>query len=138
MAEITYQDLVIDENDISVRKIRVEGGVPTDWTSNEGQKFDHVNVTVSEPYYKDKSFGRGTSNYRYGKASDIDRFKDFKTPFFVKASVLNGTDKNGKSVGIIIDIDFRTVEELEIVPRQKSKTPVASSAPAANPPVAKA
>lgn len=122
MAEIKYQDLTIDTDDVFEKTIRVEGGVPTDWTTNDGQKFDHVNVTVSEPYIKDKSFGRGTTNYRFGEAKDISKFLEHKPPFTVKAKMFTATDKNGKSVGIILDIDFSTVQEKELVDRQTKKS----------------
>ena len=129
MAEIKYQDLTIDTDDVFEKTIRVEGGVPTDWTTNDGQKFDHVNVTVSEPYIKDKSFGRGTTNYRFGEAKDISKFLEHKPPFTVKAKMFTATDKNGKSVGIILDIDFSTVEEKELVDRKKSNPAPATPNP---------
>lgn len=133
MAEITYQDLTIDEIDVFEKMIQVTGGKKTDWTTPEGKKFDHVNVTVSEPYHKDGSFGRGASNYRYGTAADLERFLNFKTPFNVKCKMFTATDDKGNSIGIILDIDFNTVQEVELVPRQKvtpKSAPVASSAPA--------
>ena len=71
MAVIKYQDWTIDSDDVYEKTIRIDGGKKSDWTSPEGVKYDHVNVTVSEPYHKDGSFGRGTSNYRYGEAKDI-------------------------------------------------------------------
>lgn len=130
MAEITYQDLVIDENDVYSKKILITGGTPTSWTDDNGRSYDYVNVTVSEPYYKEGAFGRGTSNYRYGTSADIVHFSAFKAPYYAESKMFMATDRNGKSVGIILDIDFSTVQEVEYTPRQKSKpmTP-AQSAP---------
>ena len=92
--------------------------------------FFIVNVTVSEPYIKDKSFGRGTTNYRFGEAKDISKFLEHKPPFTVKAKMFTATDKNGKSVGIILDIDFSTVQEKELVDRQiKKSVPGATVSP---------
>ena len=122
MAEIKYQDWTIDSDDVYEKTIRIDGGKKSDWTSPEGVKYDHVNVTVSEPYHNDGSFGCATSNYRYGEAKDIAKFLEHKTPITVKCKMFAATDNAGKSVGIILDIDFSTVQEKELVDRQIKKS----------------
>lgn len=130
MARIIYQDLTIEEEDVYEKTLQITGGKKSDWTSDKGVRYDHVNVTVSEPYHKDGSFGRGSSNYRYGKASDLDQFLDFNPPFTAKAKMFTATDNQGKSVGIILSIDFASVQEKELVNRQTKPKP-ATTAPSA-------
>lgn len=128
MAEITYQDWTIDSDDVYEKTLQVWGGKKTDWTNDKGVVYDYVGVTVSEPYHKDGSFGRGTTNYRYGTSKDIAKFLEHKTPFTVKCKMFAATDNAGKSVGIILDIDFSTVQEKELVDRKK---PTPAHAPTA-------
>ena len=47
--------------------------------------------------------------------------------------MFTATDKNGKSVGIILDIDFSTVQEKELVDRQIKKFVPGATVPPVTP-----
>lgn len=131
MAKIEFNGVNYDEFDVYKRRMLVEGVQPTDFTNREtGKNYNYLTVTVLETNRKDGALGKGSANYRFGTSADIARFNEFEFPLLVEATMVNGTDKGGETLGMILDIDFATAQEMELTPKKQKSAPVASATPA--------
>ncbi len=111
--------LLNKDNEIVQRKLIIFGVNPTNWTSPEGVNYNRINCVSVESLQGDNSFGYGATNYHYGDSTEISKFSNFNFPLQISAKTKTVTDLKGKTKTEIVELDFNSVIEIDLVPRQK-------------------
>ncbi len=111
--------LLNKDNEIVERKLIIFGVNPTNWTSPEGVNYNRINCVTVESLQGDNSFGYGFTSYNYGDSSEISKFSNLNFPIQITAKTRTVTNLDKKTKTEIVELDFSSVIEIDLVPKQK-------------------
>lgn len=110
------------------RKLFVKGVEKTNFDD-----YDWVNVLVDHRISKPDSAGVAQAIYRYGNSADIVKFTERELPYYIDTVMTTVSDKKGNQVQIILQADFASIKEMELVPRNTKQTPKPSTSSTTKP-----
>jgi hypothetical protein len=118
---ITVNGQTYDPSDVYQRKLFVHGVQPTNYES-----YVFIDVLASHKNTKttqngEQAGGTAQAIYRYQDINDIHKFNEHQYPFYLDVVMTDIVDKKGDTIQVILDADFNSIQEMQFVPRQKSK-----------------
>lgn len=101
-------------------KLFIHGVEPTDFESYTycNMLAQHRNVKQTSSGHK--AGGNAQANYLYHVLDDLNKFHEHKYPYYINVMTVKTSDKKGKIVDMVVQVDFDSVEEIELVSRKKA------------------
>lgn len=130
---VTVNGVTYEPTDLNQMTLLVIGVQPTNY-----DKWKRLNVlalhnNVKQTADGDKSGGRAQSVYLYDELDDLDKFHEYKYPYYLPVVATKTANMKGELDDLILHVDFANITELDLVPRNQKPTNAAPTAPVAKP-----
>ncbi len=115
---VTYSGVEYDLDDVYQRKLFVTCVEPTNW-----EDYQYCNVFALHGNKKEGAIGRLPKNYLCD-LEFLEQFQQFKPFFTISVVATTLTDKKGKDVERVLEVDFDSVVEYDLVIKGSEKSKI--------------
>ncbi len=113
---VTYNGVDYDLDDVYQRKLFVTCVEPTDF-----EEYRYCNIFALHGNKKEKAIGRLPKNYLCD-LEFLEKFQQFKPFFTISVTATTLTDKKGKDIERVLEVDFDSVVEYDLIIKGSEKS----------------